>query len=161
MQDIYIRNIVFGVLDSLVSTVGLLAGLSAGGAQTSIIIATGIIYAFVESFSMAVGSFISEESVELGTTNPTMGPIVGGLAMFLSSIFASLIPILPYALAVPYALLWSIGASLVALFVVGLSIRAVKPVSGRALARHVLKVMLLGGAAILLGVAIGSLFKVG
>lgn len=161
MRDIYVRNIIFGILDSLVSTVGLLAGLSASGAQGSTIVATGIIYAFVEAFSMAVGSFISEESVEFGTYSSNMGPVVGGVTMFLSVVFAACIPILPYALAVSYALLWSIGASLIALFVVGLSIRAVKPVEGRVLVRHIVKVMLLGGAAIILGVAIGSLFKVG
>lgn len=161
MQEIYVRNIVFGVLDSLVSTVGLLAGLSVGGASSSVIISTGIIYAFVEAFSMAVGSFISEESVELGSEQGFFKPVVGGVAMFVSFVIASFIPIAPYAFGGVYALWLSIGVSLIALFLTALSVRLVKKVSGPDLGRHIVKVMLLGGAAIVLGVVIGSVLRVG
>ena len=54
--EIYIRNITFGVTDSLVSTVRLLSGIDISGTTSRVIIMTGIIYAFVEAFSMAVGT---------------------------------------------------------------------------------------------------------
>ena len=63
-SSLYIRNIVFGVEDSLVSTVGLLSGIALGDIPRSTILFTGLVYIFVEAFSMAVGSFLSEESVE-------------------------------------------------------------------------------------------------
>ena len=60
----YIRNFVFGVEDSLVSTVGLLSGVAIAGVEQKYIFITGLILIFVEAFSMAVGSFLSEESAE-------------------------------------------------------------------------------------------------
>ena len=61
----FLRNTVFGVEDSLVSTVGLLSGIAAtGSVSKSFILLTGIVYISVEAFSMAVGSFLSEEFVE-------------------------------------------------------------------------------------------------
>ncbi len=62
--ELYLRNIIFGISDSLVSTVGLLAGIDAAGTPRQAILLTGIVYAFVEAFSMAVGSFLSEQSAE-------------------------------------------------------------------------------------------------
>lgn len=56
---LYVRNITFGIADSLVSTVGLLSGIDIIGASHATVISTGLIYAFVEAFSMAVGSFLS------------------------------------------------------------------------------------------------------
>jgi len=61
---VYVRNFVFGVEDSLVSTVGLLSGIASAGASTATIFLTGTVLIFVEAFSMAVGSYLSEESVE-------------------------------------------------------------------------------------------------
>lgn len=157
MKGLYIRNIVFGIADSLVSTVGLLAGIDASGSSRSTIILTGIIYAFVESLSMAVGSFLSEEAAEqyeqqrdLNTT----GPFIAGCVMFGSFVISSFVPILPYVLtSTAYALPLSIGLSLCSLFIVGLVIAMISKVN---LFKHALKMMLLGGAAILIGVAVGK-----
>ena len=61
---LYMRNLIFGAEDSLVSTVGLLSGIAIGGVPKSAIILTGIVLIFVEAFSMGVGSYLSEYSVE-------------------------------------------------------------------------------------------------
>jgi hypothetical protein len=42
-SDLYVRNIVFGISDSLVSTVGLLSGIDVSGTSRQIIILTGIV----------------------------------------------------------------------------------------------------------------------
>ena len=54
----YYRNFVFGVEDSLVSTVGLLSGISIAGVTNKTIIMTGVILIFVEAVSMGAGSFL-------------------------------------------------------------------------------------------------------
>ena len=58
-----VRNFTFGVEDSLVSTVGLLAGIAFAGVNAGTVVLTGAVLIFVEGFSMAVGSLLSEQSV--------------------------------------------------------------------------------------------------
>jgi len=64
LGEVYLRNFVFGVEDSLVSTVGLLSGIAAAGVAQKDILVSGVVLIFVEAFSMAVGSFLSEEFAE-------------------------------------------------------------------------------------------------
>lgn len=160
-RELYIRNIIFGVADSLVSTVGLLSGISISGTSKNIIILTGIIYAFVEAFSMAVGSFLSEQSVEedgaCGEIKDT-GPFTAGTVMFLSFILASFIPILPYMFfGIKLALILSIGFSIVTLFIVGMiSARKIKV----NVLKHGLKMAFLGGMAIVIGIVVGKFIKI-
>jgi VIT1/CCC1 family predicted Fe2+/Mn2+ transporter len=157
MRELYIRNIIFGITDSLVSTVGLLAGIDVAGSSHSTIILTGIVYAFVESLSMAMGSFLSEEATEEFATkseDTSTAPVVAGVVMFLSFLLASFIPLLPYVLVQSsFALLVSIGLSLLTLFIVGLVMAKLSKIH---LFRHAVKMVLLGGAAILVGVIVGK-----
>ena len=160
--ELYLRNIIFGISDSLVSTVGLLAGIDVAGTSRQVILLTGIVYAFVEAFSMAVGSFLSEQSAEEYEVKGEVtgaGPFTAGVVMFISFILASFIPIVPYLVFGLAAALWcSIGFSLVALLIVGMiSARIVKV----DMMSHALKMMLLGGAAIVIGVVVGKFVKAG
>jgi VIT1/CCC1 family predicted Fe2+/Mn2+ transporter len=161
-NDLYIRNIIFGISDSLVSTVGLLSGIDVSGTSRQIIILTGIVYAFVEAFSMAVGSFLSEQSTEEYDVKgevPDGKPFVAGIVMFVSFILASFIPIVPYLFAGLTEALWlSIGLSIAALFVVGLINARIDKVH---VLKHAVKMALLGGAAIVIGVIVGKFIKAG
>jgi len=159
--ELYLRSIIFGISDSLVSTVGLLAGIDVAGTSRQTILLTGIVYAFVEAFSMAVGSFLSEQSAEeyevkgeaVGT-----GPFTAGVAMFVSFILASFIPIVPYLIFGLSTALWcSVGFSLIALFIVGMVSAKIVKVN---ILSNALKMMLLGGAAIVIGVIVGKFVKV-
>ncbi|MCL4403828.1 VIT1/CCC1 transporter family protein [Patescibacteria group bacterium] len=158
----YIRSFTFGVEDSLVSTVGLLAGLDAGGAGRNAIVGTGLIYLFVEAFSMAVGSFLSEHSgaeyLEEGGKAAVRRSFKDGAIMFLSFAVAGFIPLFPYLIADPSAgLVISIALSLVTLFVLG-AVNAKFTRTG--LWKKGLEMLLLGGVAIGVGVAIGTVFHV-
>src|SRR3989344_6061770 len=153
---LYLRTVVFGVNDSLVSTVGFLAGISVAGVPRATIILTGIIYALVEAFSMAMGDFLSEESAEEYESKSDVNDrssAIAGLFMFLSSVLAALVPLMPYLLfSGVTALFVSAAASIIGLFIVGmLSARLSRlPVVWRGA-----RMALLGGAAILMGVAVG------
>lgn len=156
---LYLRTAIFGINDSLVSTVGFLAGISVAGVPRSTIALTGIIYALVEAFSMAMGDFLSEESAEEYVSKSTVNnrsSMIAAVIMFISSALASLIPLMPYFFFTNgTALLVSAGASVLGLFIVGvLSARfSHLPVVWRGV-----RMALLGGAALVVGVLVGSLF---
>jgi VIT1/CCC1 family predicted Fe2+/Mn2+ transporter len=155
---LYLRTIIFGVTDSLVSMVGLLAGISVAGVASSTIVLTGIVYAFVEAFSMAVGNFLSEESVEEYNVRAAVNEqssLLAGVVMFITSVLAAFIPIAPYVfLPAKFALVASVFASVAGLFVLGVASARVSslPIFGRGL-----RMALLGGAAIIIGVLVGRI----
>ncbi|MBU1032444.1 MAG: VIT1/CCC1 transporter family protein [Patescibacteria group bacterium] len=156
----YVRNFIFGVEDSLVSTVGLVSGVAAAGVDRSTIFITGLILIVVEALSMGVGSMLSETSAEefiFRKIKSDSHPTIGGLIMFISYFVAGFIPLIPYILFdVTQAFPLSILASLVALFLLGY-------VSARFYKARVLKsgvrMLVLGGLAIFAGVLVGSLLR--
>lgn len=160
-HSLYLRTIVFGITDSLVSTVGLLAGLDVAGAPHQTLALTGIVYAFVEAFSMAVGNFLSEESAEEYESKADVADrpsIIAGAIMFITFVLAALIPLVPYLIfTTGVALAASVAVSILALFTVGV-------VSARLarlpLLRRGTRMALLGGAAIIMGVVIGLIVPV-
>ena len=158
--ETYLRNVIFGVTDSLVSTVGLLAGIDAGGTTVNVVILTGVVYAFVEAFSMAVGSFLSEESVEAYESagkSPLVKPIIGATVMFVAFVVAAFIPLAPYLIfSIGSAIWYSVGFSVTALFIVGMFTARIT--KSRLLPRA-LQSAILGGAAILIGFLVGKFLK--
>ncbi len=57
-----IRDIVFGVQDGLVSTLGVLTGIAKGTGDAGIVMISGLVVVAVESLSMAAGSYLSSKS---------------------------------------------------------------------------------------------------
>lgn len=158
-RAIYVRNAVFGVEDSLVSTVGLLSGIAAGGVERGTIILTGVILILVEAFSMAVGSFLSEESAEEYVLHREVSdrkPFAAANTMFFSYLVSGFIPLFPYFIFGPGALGISIAASLITLFLLG--IFSAKAFHIRVV-RHGLRTLVIGGFAVLVGVLAGTLLK--
>jgi len=159
-QSLYIRNFIFGVEDSLVSTVGLLSGIATAVPHNTILL-TGVVYVFVEAFSMAVGSFLSEEFAEEYVAKSRVSdlmPFLGGAVMFISFAVAGFIPILPYLIFQgAVAFYSSILFSLVALFGLGVlngRLSGINPWS------RAVRMAILGGLAIAIGVVVGQFFKV-
>ncbi len=157
-KQIYLRNFVFGVEDSLVSTVGLLSGIAIAGVASKTILLTGTVLVFVEAFSMAVGSFLSEHSADTYAQQEEAGfrtPIIGGVIMFFSYFVSGFVPLGPYLLASPgVALKWSIGLSLAALFILG-GIGA--KLSTTSVWKSGVRMAAFGGIAITLGVIVGRI----
>ncbi|MEK7618409.1 MAG: VIT1/CCC1 transporter family protein [Patescibacteria group bacterium] len=156
----YIRNIVFGVEDSLVSTVGLLSGIAVAGVSNRNIVLTGIVLIFVEGFSMGVGSLLSQHSVEQleqkgeAEIKTSAG---GAIAMFLSYFIAGFIPLLPYVFSSGQGAFWaSIIASLAGLFLLGCFSAKLLKINTL---RHGAKMLFFGGLAVILGVVVGSVVE--
>lgn len=156
-QQTLFRNFIFGVEDSLVSTVGLLSGVAVVDTPRLIIIKTGVILIFVEAFSMGIGTFLSEEtSHEFTHRRFSRGTVLhSAIVMFISYFLAGLIPLSPYLFVnSSHAETISIICTLVALVVLGV-------VSARKFRGNVwwkaLEMLILGGFATLVGIAVGAL----
>lgn len=152
----YVRNFIFGVEDSLVSTVGLLSGIAIADVGRSTILLTGMVLIFVEAISMAAGSFLSESSAESYASkheSPLRLSIPASLIMFFSYFLAGFVPLSPYLLLpVQIAFPSSIIASLIALFLLGaISAR----ISQTRLIRSGLRMLIIGGIAIAVGTIVG------
>ncbi|PIT92343.1 MAG: hypothetical protein COU08_02945 [Candidatus Harrisonbacteria bacterium CG10_big_fil_rev_8_21_14_0_10_42_17] len=153
---LYVRNFIFGVEDSLVSTVGLLSGIAIADVPRTTIFLVGIVLIFVEAFSMGVGSFLSEHSVKDylygGATKQTRN-FIGSVIMFLSYFASGFIPLAPYIILPTTIAFWvSIVVSCGALLLLGyVSAR----LSHTSVWRSSLRMFLIGGAAIVLGVLVG------
>ena len=157
---VYVQNFIFGVEDSLVSTIGLISGVAVTGAPRSTVVVTGTILIFVEAFSMGIGSILSEHTAEeyrkKGNT-PFGNAKFAGVIMFFSYFIAGFIPLTPYIFLQPMEAFWiSIVFSLVALFVLGL-------VSGKIfkinMVRKGFETFLLGGTGVVVGVVVGFIVQ--
>ena len=154
------RSFIFGVEDSLVSTTGLLAGVATAGVSAGTIFLAGIVLIFVEAFSMAAGSFLSERSAEEYISREGLSMkyfIIGGGVMFLSYFISGFVPLLPYLLLpISVALPVSVSLGLILLFVLG-AVSA--KLFGVNWVKSGLRMLLIGGVATFLGVFVGAVFK--
>lgn len=161
MEGKNLRNFVFGVEDSLVSTVGLLSGIAIVGTSTKTIIIAGVVLIFVEAFSMGVGSLLSENSAEEFVKKrevPLRKSFSSGLIMFSSYFVSGFIPLFPYLMfptnrALPYSVL----ISLIALFILGYISATF---SNTDKFRKGVEMFIIGGIAILLGVIVGMAINI-
>lgn len=153
----YLRNFIFGVEDSLVSTVGLLSGVAIAGLTSEQLFATGLILIFVEAISMASGSFLSESSAEEYEThkgNPTRRSYGAAAIMFGSYFVSGFIPLAPYLIFTGFTAFWtSIGLSVGALFLLGLLGAAISHTHPL---KTAFRMAVIGGLAIGVGVLVGS-----
>lgn len=96
----FARNFVYGVQDSLISTSGVILGVSFANFTNKNILITGYILILVEALSMGYGSFISEDAfMKTANMKYTQKTVLKyGLVMFLSYALAGLIPLFPYIL---------------------------------------------------------------
>lgn len=104
----YIREIVYGATDGLITTFAVVAGVSGGGLSSAVVMICGIANLLADGLSMGVGNFLaitSHESVleAEGLPQEEAQPIRHGLATFIAFVVAGTIPLLPYALGLPEA----------------------------------------------------------
>ncbi|EKE05932.1 MAG: hypothetical protein ACD_19C00141G0001 [uncultured bacterium] len=157
---LYGRNFIFGVEDSLVSTVGLLSGVAAADVGKQTIFLTGMVLIFVEAFSMGVGSFLSEHSIEKfenGKEIASSKSRVAGIIMFFSYFFSGFVPLLPYlyfSTGIAFAI--SIFSSLLSLFILGIVSAKIFKIN---LLHNGMEMLILGGGAILMGIIVGIILR--
>lgn len=132
----YLKAVVFGANDGIVTTFAVVAGVAGAGLAPSVIIILGIANMVADGISMAVGDFLGERSEwqlehqRNGTRIPTR-LWMSGLLTFGAFVTAGSLPLMPYFLrlvGVPVPLEHQFGLSIAAtaltLFFVG-SLRSV------------------------------------
>ena len=156
----YIRTIIFGVEDSLVSTTGLIAGLSVGTNNKSVVIIGGVVAIAVEAISMGAGEYISDDAIEQADSHhrKRSNALRSGLIMLVSYFLAGLIPLLPVVFfSYPASLYFSIFFALCGLFALGYIKSKVLHTNPW---RGAIKVAIVGGLATALGIIVGLIFKI-
>lgn len=160
LNEDYLRSVLFGLQDGLVSTTGVVVGISAGVSDRAIIILASFVAIAVEASSMAAGEYSSEKAVhQLDRSGKHRDDLMMGAAlMFFSYLFAGLIPISPFLIfPVDTARIISIALALVSLFVIGyLKGKLV----GHTALRSALEMLFIGGLATLIGLLVGNFLKV-
>jgi VIT1/CCC1 family predicted Fe2+/Mn2+ transporter len=121
----YIRDIVYGANDGIITTFAVVAGVTGGALSTHTIIVVGVANLFADGLSMGVGNYLSIRSHESARAAQDLpeeeaSPARHGLMTFAAFAAAGAIPLLPYVFGVGGFVLCAL-LTLAALFAVGSS----------------------------------------
>lgn len=149
----------FGLQDGLVSTTGVVVGVSVAVADKRFILLSAFVTIAVEALSMATGQYLSEKSVhDLPNNHHHDNLIFGGLFMFFAYLAGGIVPIIPILLGYsPSTPFLSIYYAFVGLFILGF---AKAKIFGGKVLKSSLEMLLVGGLSVIIGITIGSLFKI-
>lgn len=160
IHEDYLRSALFGLQDGLVSTTGVVVGISTGVESKAIVILAAFVAVTVEASSMAAGQYSSEKAVHQmdKTGKHTDSLALGALIMFLSYLAAGLVPITPTIIFnQPQARVLSIVVAFIGLFIIGY-------IKGRIVEhkplRSAVELFIIGAVATLIGVVVGQILKV-
>jgi VIT1/CCC1 family predicted Fe2+/Mn2+ transporter len=160
IHEDYLRSTLFGLQDGLVSTTGVVVGISTGVDERAVIILAAFVAVTVEATSMAAGQYSSEKAVHQmdrsGRHNDSL--VLGAVLMLLSYFIGGLVPIGPILFAPqPEGRSLAIIAALAGLAVVGY-------VKGRLVEtpplRSAAELCVVGAVATAIGLTVGALLRV-
>lgn len=160
LKEAYLRSLLFGLQDGIVSTTGVVVGISTGVSDKAIIVLAALVAVSVEATSMAAGQYTSEKAAhqldKSGKREDNL--IVGSIIMFFSYMAGGMFSIIPTLIFnQPEARFTAIGSSFVGLFLIGYlkgQIVEHKPL------RSALELFIIGSIAMLIGILVGDFLKV-
>ena len=160
LHEDYLRSGFFGIQDGLVSTTGVVVGISTGIEDKAIIILASLVAVSVEASSMAAGQYSSEKAVHQmdKTGKHTDSLILGAIIMFFGYFLGGMVPIIPTILIdQPQARIIAVIAALIGLFILGYlkgHLVKVKPL------RSAIELLIIGAIATGVGLLVGHFFRV-
>lgn len=160
IHEDYLRSGLFGIQDGLVSTTGVVVGISTGVEDKAVIILASIVAVTVEASSMAAGQYSSEKAVHQmdKTGKHTDSLIVGAMIMFFGYFLGGLVPIIPTIIFnQPQARIIAIIGAFIGLFLLGYikgQIVEHKPL------RSAIELFIIGAIATTIGLIVGYIFRV-
>jgi len=168
-----IREIIFGLEDGLVSTLGTLTGVAVGTQNASVVILSGLVLVAVEATSMAAGSYLSSKTAQEAEkawvtsenkktkTNKNKvdlfqaHPVQSGLVMWVCYALGGAVPLLPYLL---FPLEWAFFLSIVITFITLFGVGAWSSLyTKRDWLRSAIEMLAISCAAALLGYVVGRI----
>lgn len=160
IHEDYLRSGLFGIQDGLVSTTGVVVGISTGVEDKAIIILASLVAVTVEASSMAAGQYSSEKAVHQmdKTGKHTDSLVIGALIMFVAYLIGGLVPIIPtLILNQPQARAASIVATFIGLFLLGyIKGHLVKVPT----LRSAVELFIIGALATVIGLIMGYVLRV-
>ncbi len=129
----FIRDIVFGVHDALLTNIGIVTGFVAALQDTRLIILTVVIDVIISAFAMSFGTYLSRTSESdylkgqladeehQNIEDVLANPVLAAIVMWVTYVLTGMIPLLPFFfnLVPAEALRWAIMLSLLVFFGVG------------------------------------------
>jgi VIT1/CCC1 family predicted Fe2+/Mn2+ transporter len=122
----YIRDLVYGANDGIITTFAVVAGVTGGTLAPVTVLVLGVANLLADGLSMGVGNYLgirSDERVREAQQLPEQEafPFRHGLATFIAFVTAGAVPLVPYVFSIIEAdrFVWSTVLSLAALFGVG------------------------------------------
>lgn len=159
IQKEYLQSAMFGFNDALVSTTGVIVGISTGTSNKDVVILAGVVTILVEALSMGSGQYLSSKSAhQLEKTNAFKVPLISGIIMFWAYFAAGLVPLLPILLfPMEYSRDVAIVASLIGLLTLGYVKGKVVKVSPL---KSAIEIFIIGGLATAIGIVVGNVLAI-
>ena len=160
IHEDYLRSAMFGIQDGMVSTTGVVVGISAGVDEKEVIVLAAFVAVMVEATSMAAGQYSSEKAVHQmdRVGRHTDSVLFGAGLMFVAYIIGGLLPIVPTLLfGQPEARVIAVLAALAGLFAVGY-IKG--KLVNQAPLRSAAELFVIGALATSIGLVVGYLLRV-
>ena len=160
LHEDYLRSLMFGLQDGIVSTTGVVVGISTGINNKDIIVLAALVAVMVEASSMAAGQYSSEKAVQQmdKTGRHTDNLYIGALIMFIAYLIGGAFSIIPTLIFdQPLARTLAIISSFVGLFIIGYIKGHL--VEHRPL-RSAIELFIIGSVATIVGVAVGYYLRV-
>ena len=123
----YIRDLVYGANDGLITTFAVVSGVAGGGLSSLAVIVIGAANLAADGVSMGAGNLLAiraDERARAAAGLPELEafPWKHGLATMLAFMSAGIVPLLPYVLAgIEGQVYWSTALTFLALFGLGAS----------------------------------------
>jgi len=160
IHEDYMRSLMFGLQDGIVSTTGVVVGISIGVEDKAIVILAAFVAVMVEATSMAAGQYSSEKAVHQmdKTGKHTDSLIMGALIMFVAYLIGGMFSIIPTVLLnQPIARIVAIISAFSGLFLIGY-LKGLF-IEGSTI-RSAVELFVIGGIATTIGLVVGILLKV-
>lgn len=160
IHEDYLRSLMFGLQDGIVSTTGVVIGISTGIESKPIIVLAALVAVMVEASSMAAGQYSSEKAVHQmdKSGKHTDSLLLGAIIMFFAYLIGGSFSIIPTLLfQQPEAKIIAVISSFVGLFVIGYlkgQIVEHKPL------RSAIELFIIGSVATTIGLIVGHFLKV-
>jgi vacuolar iron transporter family protein len=160
LQEDYLRSLMFGLQDGIVSTTGVVLGISTGVSSKAFIVLAALVAVTVEATSMAAGQYSSEKAVhQMDKTGKHKDSLIlGAIIMFFAYLAGGMFSIVPTLLLnQPVAKYISIGSAFIGLFLIGYykgKFVGLKPL------RSAVELFIIGSIATIIGIIVGYYLKV-
>jgi vacuolar iron transporter family protein len=120
----YIRDLVYGANDGLITTFAVVSGVAGGSLATIAVVVVGAANLVADGISMGVGNFLAiraDERAREAADLPEQEafPSKHALATLMAFVVAGAVPLVPYVMQVEERLFWSTALTFASLFLLG------------------------------------------